>query len=280
MEINDWKIAGGGIQGCNYFSESHPNLVLKVYASHFSKAYVEREFENSTAFKNLGFSCPESYEILKYNDGYGIISQRIHHKKSFCTLSSEHPEMMPLLAKRMADMIKKVHAASTEGTPFNSFLGVFQALLDNNIWLDDRMKSLFQKTIDELAPIDRKTVIHGDFHFGNIITDGQNDYFIDLGSLSYGHPNFDLAMFYLTTHFGSDEMSQDTFHLSRKQTLEFWNLFKIAYYGEDIPDRELFATYKKYIFLRTLWIQSDMQNSEFSRSMINLFADENCPHTV
>ena len=39
-----------------------------------------------------------------------------------------------------------------------------------------------------------KTCLHGDFHIGNIITNGEKDYWIDLGDFAYGAPDFQTIM--------------------------------------------------------------------------------------
>lgn len=257
MNISDWTLSGGGMEGESYFSASHPGLIMKVYLNDRPMSFLEKEFRQIQELRKLGISVPECYEILEYNGHPAIINQRIKPKKSFARLSGERPDLIPELAQRMANMIKDLHSKSVSAGVFSGTLDKFRQMLESNTVLDSSAKARVAQAMDAIAGEERMTLLHGDFHFGNIITDGARDYFIDMGDVSYGNPNHDLAMFYITTHYGCNHSFAFLYHMSWQQSMDFWNEFKRCYYGFDIPDAEVFEQLRNYMYARSVWFKHD-----------------------
>jgi len=277
ITLDDWYKFGGGFQGDSFFHNTNPNVVLKLFSENVDKDYVEQEFNTGVAIKNAGIKCPEAIEMVQVGNRYGIIFQRILNKKSFCRIAGENPEMTENLAERLSGMILELQSKPSEGLPFPSAVDIYRKTLEENTTLDDKQRAVCQKALDEVAAEDIPFLIHGDFHFGNVITDGKEDYFIDLGNLSYGNPKFDIAMFYLVTHFSLIPLLEREFHVNVEQAMEFWNVFKKNYYGRDISDEEIFASIKNYIILRSLWVQKDTGNAPFAVKSTNMFLKDDCP---
>lgn len=275
--MEDWVQFGGGIQGDSFYSKTDPTVILKLYSENISHRYVEHEFDFSKAVIKAGIKSPEAIEMVNYGSRWGIVFRRVPNKKSFCRAAGESPEMIPSLAKRLSDMARALHSKPAEGTPFPGTVPFFKRILQDNTLIDGQMREKMQRAMDEIAAEDRGTLLHGDFHYGNAITDGSEDFFIDLGNLSYGNPTFDISMFYLVTHYGSEEVIRHNFHLSVPQAMAFWSEFKRTYYGKDIPDEELLQSLKKYLLIRTLWIQRESGDAPYSRALMNLFAREDTP---
>ncbi len=277
MKSEDWVLSGGGNQGDSYVSDTDPTVILKLYRENFDKEYVVKEYEFNKAISAAGVKCPEALEMVFYRNRWGIVFRRIPNKKSFCRLAGEHPELIPSLAKRLADMLKEVHSKTAEGTCFSSLCNMFKAILESNTLIDDRMRGIMEKAFSRIEREERMTLLHGDFHFGNAITDGEEDYFIDLGNFSYGHPNFDISMFYLISHYGPEELIESNFHLNQAQGIAFWEEFKKCYYGKEKSDEDLLPELKDYLLVRTLWIQKDTDNQPFVQPLMDLFSREDLP---
>jgi len=277
MGIEDWVQFGGGIQGDSFYSKTDPTVVLKLYSENISRHYVEHEFNFSKAVIDAGIKSPQALEMVNYGNRWGIVFRRVANKRSFCRLAGERPEETESLAKRLSDMVKDLHFKPAEGTPFPGAVPFFQRILEENTLIDDEMRAKMKKAMAQIVAEDRHTLLHGDFHFGNVITDGKEDFFIDLGNLSYGNPNFDISMFYLVTHYGTEEILNYNFHLNIPQALNFWNAFKKEYYGKDIPDEELIKSLKNYLLIRTLWIQKDTGNAPFCQNLMELYSRDDIP---
>jgi len=277
INIEDWNLVGGGVQGDSYFHKTDPEVMLKLYSQNVSRDYVQKEFDFSCQIANAGVQSPDALEMVQYGNRYGIIFKRIHNKKSFARLAGDNPEMIEPLAKRLAVMIKELQSKSSEGLSFTSSIQLYQDLLDRCDFLDDNTKSRIQKALDFVRTEDCNNLVHGDFHFGNIITDGDKDYFIDLGNLSYGNPKTDIAMFYIVTHYAGDAMVYDIFHMHIPEALRFWKAFKIEYYGFEKSDSEVFDEVREYMLIRSMWIRQDTGNAPFAVRMMELLLQDDCP---
>lgn len=276
--FDEWILSGGGMQGESYFHKSNPDIFLKLFEKNIDRSVVEREFHRNEELWKYGIRCPKAFRMVTIDNRYGIIFQRINDKKSFSRASGDNPEMIPVLAKKLAEMGKSLHCRSAVGSPFPSALTTYRKLLDEDIVIDTIDKNLRQQMEDAwefAAREDQCTFIHGDFHFGNAITDGKDYYFIDLGSCSYGNPKFDLAMFYFITHYGSEAVVQENYHMNVAGVMQFWNEFKKNYYAKEIPDRDLMREFKPYLLLKTLWILKEVGDFPFVRTIINIFSQDN-----
>jgi len=275
--LEDWEKFGGGIQGDSYYSKSDPNVILKLYSEHISKEYVESEYRFNTAVSENGIKCPKAIRMEQFGNQYGIVFYRVPNKKSFCRAAGENPELTESLAIRLSDMAHDLHSKSSEGTPFKSAYEMYKDFFDTNTLIDDTMRAKMAKALKEIEAEDCHTLLHGDFHFGNAITDGKEDYFIDLGNLSYGNPKFDISMLYLVTHYGTESIVNHNFHLTVDLVMRFWDAFKREYYGREISDSEILSEIKNYLLIRTLWMQKDTGNAPFVPKLMELFASDDCP---
>jgi len=274
---DNWILSGGGMQGESYLHKSDTGIFLKLFMENINLNVVENEFRKNENLNRYGIRCPKTIRMVMMNDRYGIVFQRIPDKKSFCKAAGDDPQLIPVLAGKLAEMGKELHHRSAEGSPFPSALQSYRTLLDENTVIDtiDRnLRSKMNEAWEKAASEDTCTFLHGDFHFGNAITDGKDYYFIDLGSCSYGNSKFDLAMFYFITHYGSEEIVQKNYHMDVKGVMQFWKEFKISYFGRDIPDVELVAELKPYLLLKTLWIMREVGDFPFVRTLISIFSQE------
>jgi len=275
--MEDWVQFGGGIQGDSYYSKSDPDVIMKLYSEHITEEYVQTEFNFNRTVSECGIKCPDAIRMVQFGNRYGIIFKKVPNKRSFCRAAGQNPELIPVLAVRLSDMAKELHSKPSAGTPFKSAAQMYRTFLDENTLIDDEMRVKMERAMRRIEAEDMPTLIHGDFHFGNAITDGSQDYFIDLGNLSYGNPKFDIAMFYMVAHYGANEIIEHNFHLSASLAMEFWHAFKKEYYGRDIPDEDILADLKDYLLVRTLWMQKDTGNAPYVMIFMNHFASDDCP---
>ena len=115
------------------------------------------------------------------------------------------------------------------------------------------------------------TCLHGDLHIGNIITNDMEDWWIDLGDFSYGHPLFDLGMTYFTAKCNENDLTMRLYHISNEQYSKFWDIFIRAYLGTndetEIAERE--DKIKKYAALRMVIISGFGEMYPSMKTFIN-----------
>lgn len=265
INLDDWTLSGGGAQGESYFSKTDNSRMLKLFSPKIPTGLIEGEITLSKEIAALGLPVPAPGELVRSDDGrYGITFQRIIGKQSFCTAAANKPESCRDLACRLAGMARQLHSTPSQGTSFISACDYYSAILDKLPRIKGEERSLFESLIARLRTEQTPTLLHGDFHFGNAITDGRKDYFIDLGAFCYGNPKFDISMQYLVCNLLPDEILNYYYHLTRPLALEFWDEFKTAYYGPDAPsDEVLMEEFRPYLIVRTLFFERDLGEDEF-----------------
>jgi len=273
INLEDWVLSGGGNQGDSYHHKTDNNLLLKLFIQRVPLDIIIDEVELTRNISEAGVKCPKPGELVKAGDRYGIIFQRIPNKKSFCRAIGDDPSCIADMARRQAVLAHELHAKSSEGTPFISVIDWYSQIRDI-LEIDDFMSKQLDKAFEIVRQNHTPTLIHGDFHFGNIITDGTNDYLIDLGAFAYGNPHFDNSMQYFISHFTPVEILEHDHHISKAQALEFWDEYKAAYYGPDAPsDEELEHEFVPYWMLRMLFFLRDVGHNEKMDILVNMITD-------
>jgi len=275
IDLNDWELSGGGAQGESFTHKSDKFKILKLYPENADLGMIINEIELARGVQAAGVTCPAPGEFVHVGNRYGIIFEKIQNKKSFCRAIADDPSVSEDMARRFAIMGKDLHQRSSEGTIFISEVGYYQDLLDNCDYLDAQMRVRMQKALDIVKAEDTKTLLHGDYHFGNTITDGVKDYFIDLGSFAYGNAKFDNSLMYSTCNITPDEVINYYYHISHDQAAQFWQEYKKYYYGEPVPsDEQLYKDFLPYLLLRTLFFVSVVgQHPDVMKMMKDFSAD-------
>lgn len=257
IDLNDWILSGGGAQGDSYFSKTDDSVMLKLFSGTLPRQDIEHEVELTHNIALAGISCPAVYDFVTDGKRYGITFQRIQHKKSFARAVADDPSLTREFAGRLARMGRELHATKADTSRFRSMKVILGELLLESTSLSGDDKALYGRFLSEVPEVD--TYLHGDFHFGNVITDGQKDYYIDLGFFSWGHPFFDISMLYFVSMNNNEERTQDMYHMPCSQTVAFWHDFKKEYFGAELPsDEEIARILAPYMLLRTLVFEHDL----------------------
>lgn len=258
IKLSDWEQFGGGGQGDSFYSRTDDSIMLKLFSKRAPQETVTDEIVWTENIYNAGIPCVEP-GIAVYApevERYGIIFRRIHNKKSLCRAIADDPSCTAVMAAKLSAMAKILHGSTADKSRFKNIKDLFASYLAENESLSPDMR---RRCEDALAAIpEGNRLVHGDFHFGNVITDGQRDYLIDLSTFGYGDPDWDISMQFLVSHSNGDKMIEYLFHVTDEQAFAFWKEFKADYYGPNAPsDEELFIRFKPYMLLRTLFFEHD-----------------------
>jgi len=253
ITLDEWTLAGGGWQGESYFHKTNPQLLLKLFAPD-SENSARLEYNATKAIQNTGVPCTKIYDLVKVGDRYGIIYQRVQNKKSFCRAIADDPSCLEEMAERFAKMAKELHATRNDGVSFTNSLDFYADVLSKTPKIEPSLRKEFEQLIAQMRENNPGTLVHGDFHFGNVITDGKKDYFIDLGSFAYGHPDIDHSMLYFVCMMLPEEDLLREYHIHKPEAQRFWKQYKRFYFGDNAPsDSDLLKEYKPYLMLRTIF---------------------------
>lgn len=252
INLSDWTLFGGGGQGDSYNHKTDPSLMLKLFLADYPTKAVTDELEIAQRIYDLGLPTPKPGEFVIADGRPGIVFERIQNKKSFSRAYADDQSLLPDLAKRFAAIGRQLHATKADREHFGSMHKLFRFYMDEDPILSDEHRELCERALALIPEGD--TCVHGDFHIGNVITDGKKDYLIDLGTFGYGRPEWDLSMFWFVCNMTPPDKSDELFHCTPEQMAKFWHAFADEYYGAKRPADDAFLPmFAPYIILRSLF---------------------------
>lgn len=255
ISLGDYVLSGGGANGESFDHITDPSVMLKLYFPGKSRQPLD-EMLLARKVYDLGIPTPEPGEYVVTEDGrYGIRFRRIVGKKSFSRATADNPEKVEEYATTFARMCLDLHSTHVDTSQFESVKARYFHLLEDNPFFTAGEKDRIGRFIAD-AP-DTDTAIHGDLQFSNAIFVGDKYYFIDLGDFCYGYDRFDLGMVYLCCNLSPEPFIEETFHMSGKLAVRFWEFFAAAYFGKGRPLKDIEDEIRPYAGLKTLIIERD-----------------------
>ena len=234
IDISEYEQSGDGYTAISY-NHKDGSTMIKLYSSYIPTSVPARELAVAQKVMSMGIPTPRSGRFITDGSRVGAEFERISPKKSFARSISQDPSCLNDMAVRFARMCKELHSTPCDTVFFESARDHFRDAVASCRDITPEMKARAMEVIASTPSA--TTCVHGDMHIGNVITDGREDYWIDLGDFRFGHPLFDLGMFYLTCKLSSEEMTQRLFHVSCEQMAEVWRVFCSEYFpGEALED--------------------------------------------
>lgn len=218
IEISEWSLKGEGLFGNVYESDKHPGVILKLNKNTDKEGPWE-EYDKSGRILALGVKTPRVYDFVTDGQHFGYTAQKIVGKKSFSRLVADNPKETDHYARLYSQEAIAFHNTPCDTSAFPSMHKEMADAIAGSKLLSDKVK---QDALATLADIpDTCTCLHGDFTTGNLITDGKECYWIDLGWFSYGNPLFDLTQFYFYQKYLPTLFLKKVIHLSHRQIKAF-----------------------------------------------------------
>ena len=228
INLEDYFQSGEGGQALTY-TRKDGRTMAKMFQFGFGPETVEREFRISKAVYEAGIPCPEPIRLVTDGQSFGAEYEVIANKRSFTRIISEEPEQLEPLTLKFARLGRKLHSTPANTEVFPDIKDVIRPWIEKSTCISASLRARLLCALDSIPS--PRTCLHGDFHIGNIITNGEKDYWIDLGDFSYGAPEWDLSMnFYLANYIPSAYMDQ-LFHLDNATFRKHWDLLVKAYLG-------------------------------------------------
>ena len=236
INMDDYVESGDGYTAISY-NHKDGRRMMKLYAEYMPLSEPERELQQSWAIMDLGLHIPRAFRMVTDGKRVGVEFERILDKRSFARAISQEPEQLEAYMARFAAECRKLHATPCNTKVFTSVKDHFNRVIDASRDFTDAEKQRLHAFVDSTP--DTTTCIHGDMHMGNIITNGQENWWIDLADFRYGHPYFDMGMLYFVSICNpSEEMAQRIFHLSHAQMVQAWESFVRNYFEGAVSSEE------------------------------------------
>lgn len=193
VSIEGSELIGQGANGKVYRLD--PENIIKVYTNTDSLPEIHHERELSRAAFVLGIPTAIPYDVVQIKEGgYGSIYELLN-ARTFVKVYNDGEKSLDELIRMSIDLLRLIHSkiVKQEFVP-----GIKDTALDWAMFLRDYLPAeQFEKlyALIEAVPEDMH-MVHGDFHFKNIMYQDGEILLIDMDTLSHGHPIFELAAMY------------------------------------------------------------------------------------
>jgi len=251
--MEDYEVSGDGFTAVSYNHKDGKSMI-KLYAPFVPPTEPRRELAVAWNLTDKGLNIPKAHRLVTDGERIGVEFERISPKKSFARAISQEPESLRRYAAEFARECKKLHSIPCDTKLFFPTENRFRDALPKLKDYTDAEKAKILSFIDSVPKA--TTCIHGDMHIGNIITDGEKNYWIDLSAFSYGNPLYDIGMLYFVTHLDDEEMAQRLYHISAAQMRQVWEVFAAEYFGAGEPLESIDERVKPYAALLMLMYTS------------------------
>lgn len=255
VDIDDWVLSGGGVNGVSYFHKTDPMMMLKFPNADVTEESMQKEIDISQTAYDMGVPTPKPGCVVTDGKRFGQMFHRVNGKISYAKAVGLYPQNIATYAHEYATMVKHLHSMKCDCAKVRNVKDLYRNAIVNDPFRDDDLKA---KAIQLLGTMpDADTCLHGDLHFGNVISDGSSSYFIDISNFSYGFHLFDLSMMRVLYKLALSGPSKFDFlfHCTPEQCLEFIVDFEREYFGPDYSQTQIDETMRPYCALRVLYME-------------------------
>lgn len=243
ISVEGCECIGRGGNGAVYRLDDE--TIVKVYYA-ATETLEKIQASRKSAQKLLAFGIPVAiaFDVVRVESGYGLVFELLNCK-TIGQLIHADPSCTDHWAHEAAELLKLLHTTEVPD-------GTFRDARDSgHHWIEVAKDVLSE---DERARLHRiydnmasgNTLVHGDFHIGNMMVQGDEIILIDTDDVSQGDPIIDLAGMALTFEFiSTDQQAMATFGTTQAEAKAFYATFLKEYYGTDDE-----ALLQRYAFQR------------------------------
>ncbi len=223
VSLQDCELIGQGANGKVYRFDREN--IIKVYTNTDSLPEIQHERELSRAAFVLGVPTAIPYDVVQIAEGgYGSVYELLN-AKTFIQMYKDGEKSLDELVDMSTELLKLIHSRIVKQScvPSIKDLALRWARVSKDCLPAEAYEKLYA-LIDAVS--DDRHMIHGDFHFRNIMYQNGESLLIDMDKLSYGHPVFELAAIY-NSYCGFGEIDHSSIELfwgiPYKTTVTLWH---------------------------------------------------------
>ena len=248
-------IQGAEVIGEGFFSTVYridKDTIIKVFNRTSDSEQIERELRLAKEAFILGIPTAISFDIVKVDDKLGVRFEMLDCL-SLKTMVQTHPERMKEYLDKYAALLKKLNTTEC----FNPIVPDIKKFFLEKVetikpYLEEKYYLKAKKLIEAVE--DRKTFVHGDCHFKNIMVQQDELILIDMDTLSVGHPIFELATLYAPyCAFNEDDPgnSERFFGIKDEDASSLYNALLNLYFGKD--DKTIKDKIRLVAYIHMVW---------------------------
>ncbi len=224
------KIGAGGY-GTVYRLDSE--TILKLY-DHSTPELIDSErIMSQRAFVN-GLPTAIPFDMVKVGENYGVVYEMLE-SKTLAQLIDSDPENYEKFTRLAASELKKFHSVEIDDELFHDKKQLYYDFFNNiSDYLTDEENKIIKDYLDSIPY--RKTFLHGDYNFRNIMLRDDELMLIDVGDAGIGHPVHDVGgvyvyLCYIKRTALSDEYKRKYTGFDIELTDKVWQAFLEEYFG-------------------------------------------------
>jgi len=247
MSVEGCRIIGRGAKGTVYRYDA--DTVVKVYNDSDCLPDIQKERELARKAFVLGIPTAISYDVVRVGDKFGSVFELLD-AKSYSQLILEEPEKLEARVQEYAELLRTIHGTAVKETDMPDG----RPRVDR--WVSFAREFLSPEDGQKLSRMataipDRMTMLHGDYHTNNIMSQNGETLLIDMDTLCYGHPIFELAnvfVSYVAFAQIDPKIMEDFFGFDVETGKKIWQAFLPAYLGTE-NEKKIAETEKKIAIL-------------------------------
>lgn len=209
--------------------------IIKVYNEGASLEKIDAENQYATAAFKVGLPCAIAFDTVRVGSRYGIVFEMLN-ARTVGNVVTEHPERVPELGRAMGELLRELHSTHMKA-------GSLPRMTDKvNAWIDyieatyvDHDDAELMRSVVRAIP-EKDTVLHLDFHEGNVMLQGDELVLIDLDDVCVGNPVYDLLNSY-SSHILAAETAPEVIGYSLGTSVDvaltMYDYSLKAYFGTD-----------------------------------------------
>lgn len=222
ISVEGCEAIGQGANGKVYRID--PDTIVKVYLNPDALPEIHRERELARTAFVLGIPTAIPYDVVRIEGGgYGSVFELLN-ATSFAKLLIRNEKSVDEVVGMSVDLLKLIHSTTVKEGSMPDMkkvaLNWAEFLKD---YLPEDLYGKLHKLVEEV-PEDYH-MMHGDYHIKNVMLQNGEVLLIDMDTLCYGHPVFELASMY-NAYVGYNEIdhsiAEKFLGISFETACEFW----------------------------------------------------------
>ena len=230
LSVEGCEVIGKGAKGTVY--RYNQDTVVKLYNDPDCLPDIQRERELARKAFILGIPTAISYDIVRVGDSFGSVFELLE-ADSFTKLIKKDKNNLKHCAEEAANLLRQIHGTKVNTEDFTNIKDAqFKRLSDISEFFTPEENEKLRKMVENIQ--DTPTMIHGDFHTNNIMSQKGETLLIDMDTLCWGNPVFELMNTYASYKTFSKYIPEDQeafFGISNELLGEFWEEFFPVYMG-------------------------------------------------
>ena len=257
LSVDGCEIIGRGGFGIVYRLD--PETVVKVYREGVGLDQLQEEKRCATTAFVHDLPTAIAYDTVRVGNSYGNVYELLNAVtvgKAVC----EDNSLAEDLGRKMGRLIKKIHETEIEPGVLPRISDRFRARIDyiEEHHLSHEDAALLRQVVDAVP--EKDTLVHGDFHEGNVMVQNGELLLIDLDSICVGNPIYDYISSYGLRKIcvnGAYDISRQSLNLEPELIPVMDKYERQEFLGSDDPavlDRfvqimELFSEFRQILVL-------------------------------